>query len=103
MNSRGKARIQVFEDLLDSNEIDVVALRKACFHGIPDRPGVRPLCWKILLGEICSYDSGTRPHARFNVGFSMRVYDRSISRKKRETVDQVSHRDSPAALLTLVE
>lgn len=52
LNSRGKARIQVFDDLLSCNEIDVLALRRACFHGIPDSPGVRPLCWKILLGEF---------------------------------------------------
>ena len=51
MSSRGKARTQVFEDLLSCNEIDIAALRKVCFHGIPDSPGVRPLCWKLLLGE----------------------------------------------------
>lgn len=27
-------------------------LRKFCFHGIPDCQGLRPLCWKILLGYL---------------------------------------------------
>lgn len=49
---RGKARASVFEELLSREQIDVPLLRKYCFHGIPDGPSLRSLCWKILLGYL---------------------------------------------------
>ncbi|XP_038216913.1 TBC1 domain family member 13 [Zerene cesonia] len=47
-----RARIQAFKNLLDKEEVDIDALRKLAFHGVPDKRGLRSLVWKILLHYI---------------------------------------------------
>ncbi|RKP15062.1 hypothetical protein BJ684DRAFT_18577, partial [Piptocephalis cylindrospora] len=32
--------------------IDMYEFRELCFRGIPDKPGIRPLCWKLLLNYL---------------------------------------------------
>jgi hypothetical protein len=46
-----------FEALLDVHDtenpvINMEEFRRLCFQGVPDVPGMRALCWKILLGHI---------------------------------------------------
>ncbi|XP_049805355.1 TBC1 domain family member 13 isoform X1 [Schistocerca nitens] len=45
-------RIKEFDDLLNSEEIDLKTLRKLCFNGVPDEQGRRALCWKLLLNYL---------------------------------------------------
>ncbi|CAG4942230.1 unnamed protein product [Colias eurytheme] len=47
-----RARIQAFKDLLDKDEVDMKALQKLAFKGVPDKKGLRSLVWKILLHYI---------------------------------------------------
>ncbi|GAB0099868.1 TBC1 domain family member 13 [Sergentomyia squamirostris] len=47
-----KTRVKEFETLLDNEEIDLDALRRLCFNGIPDGGGFRALCWKLLVGYL---------------------------------------------------
>ncbi|KAI8599120.1 hypothetical protein EDD21DRAFT_168877 [Dissophora ornata] len=49
------ARIGQFERYLAPDDGQVICLpefRHLCFGGIPDKPGLRQLCWKILLGYL---------------------------------------------------
>ncbi|KAI9297216.1 RabGAP/TBC [Neoconidiobolus thromboides FSU 785] len=59
-------RKKLFSDLLsypvleqdesypELNYVDMDQLRKLCSNGIPDVPGYRPLCWKLLLRTLPS-------------------------------------------------
>ncbi|XP_054723078.1 TBC1 domain family member 13-like [Uloborus diversus] len=47
-----KARLQIFNELLEKETIPLTDLQTACFNGIPDGPGFRSLCWKILLNYL---------------------------------------------------
>ncbi|XP_045509627.1 TBC1 domain family member 13 isoform X2 [Colias croceus] len=47
-----RARIQAFKDLLAKDEVDMKALQKLAFKGVPDKKGLRSLVWKILLHYI---------------------------------------------------
>ncbi|XP_034936802.1 TBC1 domain family member 13 [Chelonus insularis] len=47
-----KKRLTDFEEVLNEEEIDLISLRKLCFHGIPDEGGLRSLCWKLLLNYL---------------------------------------------------
>ncbi|XP_063633283.1 TBC1 domain family member 13 [Cydia splendana] len=47
-----KARIKLFEEMLDNDVIDISSLRKLAFNGIPDDKGLRSLVWKILLHYV---------------------------------------------------
>lgn len=44
-----KARIKEFETVFDSEVIDLDALRRLAFNGVPDEKGFRSLVWKLLL------------------------------------------------------
>ncbi|KAI9486404.1 MAG: rab-GTPase-TBC domain-containing protein [Benjaminiella poitrasii] len=61
MESTYKERLKYFRSVLsveDNNEekwspiINMNSFREACFHGIPDEPGLRSTAWKILLGYL---------------------------------------------------
>ncbi|UZO18344.1 uncharacterized protein OCT59_009659 [Rhizophagus irregularis] len=51
-------RLTQFEDILNTKNIDteptidLYKFRHLCFRGIPDKPGIRQLSWKILLGYL---------------------------------------------------
>lgn len=47
-----KARIKVFENILNQDVINIEELQKSAFKGVPDEKGLRALVWKILLGYI---------------------------------------------------
>ncbi|GBB96157.1 hypothetical protein RclHR1_00270003 [Rhizophagus clarus] len=53
-----KERLAQFEDILSTKNIDteptidLYKFRHLCFRGIPDKPGIRQLSWKILLGYL---------------------------------------------------
>ncbi|CAL7949202.1 unnamed protein product [Xylocopa violacea] len=47
-----RKRLNEFDDVLNAEEIDLVKLKRLCFHGIPDEGGLRPLCWKLLLNYL---------------------------------------------------
>ncbi|KAK9728464.1 hypothetical protein K7432_001067 [Basidiobolus ranarum] len=51
-----KERLQIFLDITKVNAgssiVDMEQLRKLCFQGIPDEQGIRPTCWKLLLGYL---------------------------------------------------
>ncbi|CAB4383246.1 unnamed protein product [Rhizophagus irregularis] len=53
-----KERLTQFEDILNTKNtdteptIDLYKFRHLCFRGIPDKPGIRQLSWKILLGYL---------------------------------------------------
>ncbi|KAL5012953.1 hypothetical protein ScPMuIL_011504 [Solemya velum] len=45
-----KARLKEFEELLNTEVIDLKKLRKLCFNGCPESGySVRAVCWKLLL------------------------------------------------------
>ncbi|CAO3568479.1 unnamed protein product [Mortierella alpina] len=49
------ARISHFESCLDPTDGQVLCRKEfneLCFGGIPDKPGIRQTCWKILLGYL---------------------------------------------------
>ncbi|KAI1318177.1 hypothetical protein EDD11_007060 [Mortierella claussenii] len=49
------ARINQFETYLTPDDGQVICLdefKDLCFGGIPDKPGLRQICWKILLGYL---------------------------------------------------
>ncbi|KAK4510764.1 GTPase-activating protein S23 [Mucor velutinosus] len=64
MESAYKERLKYFRLVLsvedDSEDIedkwtpviDMKSFRDACFHGIPDEPGLRSTAWKVLLGYL---------------------------------------------------
>ncbi|CAG8439485.1 8531_t:CDS:10 [Diversispora eburnea] len=46
-----------FESILSTDDlahptIDLYKFRHLCFHGVPDKPGIRQKSWKILLGYL---------------------------------------------------
>ncbi|KAJ1991597.1 hypothetical protein GGI25_001612 [Coemansia spiralis] len=48
-------RIALFDRVLFSApdaSIDIHSLATLCYHGIPDVPGLRALCWQLLLGHL---------------------------------------------------
>ncbi|XP_054920859.1 TBC1 domain family member 13 isoform X7 [Dermacentor andersoni] len=45
-------RVHDLKKLLESDRIDTRRLRELCFQGIPDESGLRPLCWRLLLGFL---------------------------------------------------
>ncbi|KAL1923186.1 uncharacterized protein VTP21DRAFT_9562 [Calcarisporiella thermophila] len=52
-----KERLGHFEFILDEKQndipiIDLKGFRRLCFRGIPDKPGIRPKCWKLLMGYL---------------------------------------------------
>ncbi|CAG8588826.1 15267_t:CDS:2 [Funneliformis mosseae] len=53
-----KERLAQFEDILSIKNIsteptiDLYKFRHLCFRGIPDKPGIRQLSWKILIGYL---------------------------------------------------
>lgn len=47
-----RARKQEFEEVLKQEVINLTTLQRLCFNGIPDDLGLRPLCWKLLLGYL---------------------------------------------------
>lgn len=49
-----RKRLYEFDDALNAEEIDLINLKRLCFHGIPDEGGLRPLCWKLLLNYLPS-------------------------------------------------
>ncbi|CAG0889196.1 unnamed protein product [Darwinula stevensoni] len=44
--------VQELEAILKNDVIDLAALRKFCFNGIPDDGGKRPMCWRLLLNYL---------------------------------------------------
>lgn len=44
-----KQRLEQFELMLKEPRIDIKKCRKFCFEGIPDKPSLRSLAWKLLL------------------------------------------------------
>ncbi|XP_071948910.1 TBC1 domain family member 13-like [Antedon mediterranea] len=52
MSASFKARLAKFEELLEQEKINFDDFQKACFNGIPDKPGIRSICWKILLNYL---------------------------------------------------
>jgi len=46
-----KERVESFEAAI-YNEVDFDKLRELSFGGIPDSPGLRSICWKLLLGYL---------------------------------------------------
>lgn len=52
MTSRTALRLQEFETQLCKPRLDIERLRRLCHAGIPDKPGMRALMWKILLGYL---------------------------------------------------
>ncbi|KAJ1980921.1 hypothetical protein H4R34_002275 [Dimargaris verticillata] len=54
-SSSYKQRLKLFEQALFGGKdarVDMGTLRVLCFHGIPDQPGLRALCWKLLLNYL---------------------------------------------------
>jgi len=47
-----KERVLEFDQLLQEPCVDLKKLRKLCFYGIPDKPSLRALLWKILLDYL---------------------------------------------------
>ncbi|OWR43744.1 TBC1 domain family member 13 [Danaus plexippus plexippus] len=47
-----KARIKLFEGILEKDVIDIEQLQKLAFNGVPEEKGLRSLVWKILLHYI---------------------------------------------------
>ncbi|ORX93333.1 RabGAP/TBC [Basidiobolus meristosporus CBS 931.73] len=51
-----KERLRRFRDITNvhsySQTVDVTYMKKLCFQGIPDEQGIRPTCWKLLLGYL---------------------------------------------------
>ncbi|XP_070550230.1 TBC1 domain family member 13-like isoform X2 [Ptychodera flava] len=47
-----RARLAEFESMLQRPQIDRKRLNLMCSCGIPDKPGMRALCWKILLNYL---------------------------------------------------
>lgn len=47
-----RTRVHDLQRLLESDRIDTRRLRELCFQGIPDDSGLRPLCWRLLLGFL---------------------------------------------------
>jgi len=45
-------RIMIYEAALNINPIDLNVIRRLAFQGIPDKPGLRAIYWKILLGFL---------------------------------------------------
>lgn len=43
-------RLKKFHKILDSQVIDIEALRELCWNGIPGE--MRPICWRLLLGYL---------------------------------------------------
>ncbi|KAI7892461.1 rab-GTPase-TBC domain-containing protein [Mucor mucedo] len=62
MESAYKERLRYFQLVLSTEDdclneqwtpvIDMKSFREACFHGIPDEPGLRSTAWKVLLGYL---------------------------------------------------
>eukprot|EP01147_Barroeca_monosierra_P003765 gene3765-6288_t len=50
--ARFEERVKEVEKLLEKDIIDIEALRAFAHAGIPDRPGLRALIWKLLLGYL---------------------------------------------------
>uniref|UniRef100_T1H6D8 Rab-GAP TBC domain-containing protein n=1 Tax=Megaselia scalaris TaxID=36166 RepID=T1H6D8_MEGSC len=67
--------LQLFEKVLSTDAIDINELRKHCFNGIPDSNGLRPLCWKILLG----YLDTNRKSWHETLSFKRSLYNQYIS------------------------
>ncbi|KAJ1971060.1 hypothetical protein H4R35_005489 [Dimargaris xerosporica] len=54
-SSSYKQRLKLFEQALFGGKdakVDTGTLRVLCFHGIPDQPGLRALCWKICAALL---------------------------------------------------
>nr|CAH7729724.1 unnamed protein product [Callosobruchus chinensis] len=47
-----KARLKELDHILDEDIINIRALKKLSFHGIPDDQGKRALCWRLLLNYL---------------------------------------------------
>ncbi|KAK0180939.1 hypothetical protein PV327_003268 [Microctonus hyperodae] len=47
-----RKRLIDFEETLNDEKIDLITLRRLCFHGIPDEGGLRSKCWKLLLNYL---------------------------------------------------
>ncbi|XP_060083615.1 TBC1 domain family member 13-like [Ylistrum balloti] len=47
-----RARLQEFEDTLQSDSIDRKRLGRLCFNGCPFENGYRSICWKLLLNYL---------------------------------------------------
>ncbi|XP_077865788.1 TBC1 domain family member 13-like, partial [Saccoglossus kowalevskii] len=47
-----RARLAEFQAVLLGPEIDKKRLYSLCSHGVPDQPGMRSTCWKILLNYL---------------------------------------------------
>jgi len=47
-----KEKLDQFNQLLNESKIDIKRFRKTCFEGIPDKPSVRSLSWKLLLNYL---------------------------------------------------
>lgn len=52
MSGHFQQRIAELNRILASPKIDLKKLNEVCFQGIPDRPGFRSLCWKLLLNYL---------------------------------------------------
>ncbi|XP_044732800.1 TBC1 domain family member 13 [Chrysoperla carnea] len=49
-----KEKLKNFDELFESDNINMTKLRTLCFSGIPDENGRRALCWKLLLNYLPS-------------------------------------------------
>ncbi|XP_069120994.1 TBC1 domain family member 13-like [Argopecten irradians] len=47
-----RARLQEFEDTLNTDTIDRKRLGRLCFNGCPFENGYRSICWKLLLNYL---------------------------------------------------
>lgn len=52
MSGLYQQRVRELTAILESPKIDLKKVRDFCFQGVPDRPGLRSLCWKILLNYL---------------------------------------------------
>ena len=55
-------RVQEFNKLLAEPRIDIKELRQLCFRGIPDKPSLRAVLWKLLLNYLPLEKSQWSPH-----------------------------------------
>lgn len=51
MSDRTKARLEELQQML-VGDIDVKKLRTFCHRGVPDKPGMRSVAWKLLLNYL---------------------------------------------------
>jgi hypothetical protein len=54
-DSRNVYRMKQFENLLNSDYVDILKLKGLCWNGIPER--YRPMCWQLLLGYLPTVSS----------------------------------------------